>query len=354
ATLSSFWNRSDEVYELERRAIFSKVWLLVCHRIRLPNTGDYVSFEIAGFPFFLVKDREGKINAFHNVCRHRAFPIVTKESGNVPILGCRYHGWSYSHKGNLIKAPKFDEVPNFDKKTQSLFPIHVHVNEHGFVFVNFDSSPDPVSYEEHFKGIETQWVSFDETQFRYLWSWTLDGDFHWSTFMDGYQECYHCRVAHPGFAETLELETYTVSPGSNFAAHQVKSKEGPGKDITPSFTFVFPIGGITITSGIFYNIRCVPVGAHKTRLEFDIYGHKDVPEADIREAYKLFEQVQREDWDLCTKTQKNLNVGIYDRGFLHPQRESGVLFYQALIRDMATRHFEQEAEQGEKIFPAHP
>ncbi|KZT36529.1 ISP domain-containing protein [Sistotremastrum suecicum HHB10207 ss-3] len=363
SSLSSFWNRSEEVYELERRAIFSKVWLLVCHKARLQNIGDYASFEIAGFPFFLVKDKEGNINAFHNVCRHRAFPIVTKESGNAPILGCRYHGWSYSHSGSLIKAPKFDEVPAFDKSTQSLFPIHVHVNEHGFVFVNFDAAETPISYEEHFRGIETQWISFNESEYNYLWSWSLEGDFHWSTFMDGYQECYHCRVAHPGFAQTLELETYTVSPGSNFASHQVQQKgsaepkeDGAEKTGTesPSFTFVFPNGGVTITSGIWYMMRCVPVGAHKTRLEYDVYGRKDVPEERIREAYKFFEQVEREDWDLCQKTQKNLNVGIYDRGFLHPQRENGVLYYQSLIRDMVMEHFEAELEKGEKIFPAHP
>ena len=47
-------------------------------------------------------------------------------------------------------------------------------------------------------------------------------------------------------------------------------------------------------------------------------------------------------------------MGIYDRGFLHPKRENGVLYYQNLVRQMAVAHFEKEVEVGEKIFPAYP
>ena len=43
---------------------------------RFTKTGEYVRFTVAGYNFFVIKDREGQINAFHNVCRHRAFPII--------------------------------------------------------------------------------------------------------------------------------------------------------------------------------------------------------------------------------------------------------------------------------------
>ena len=76
----SSWYRSPEMYELERRAIFSRKWLLTSHTLRFSKTGDWLRYDIAGFSFILVRDKEGAVNAFHNVCRHRAFPVVTEDA----------------------------------------------------------------------------------------------------------------------------------------------------------------------------------------------------------------------------------------------------------------------------------
>ena len=93
--LPSLWYRSPALYELERRAIFSKQWLLTTHKNRLQKAGDYLRYDIAGFPFFLIKGRDGEIRGFHNVCRHRAYPVIRPEvedSGTKSILACYYHG----------------------------------------------------------------------------------------------------------------------------------------------------------------------------------------------------------------------------------------------------------------------
>jgi phenylpropionate dioxygenase-like ring-hydroxylating dioxygenase large terminal subunit len=58
------------------------------------------------------------------------------------VLGCRYHGWSYNTKGQLTKAPEFDNVPGFKKEENSLYQIWVRTDPHGFVFVNFDAKWD--------------------------------------------------------------------------------------------------------------------------------------------------------------------------------------------------------------------
>lgn len=90
--LPASWYRSTAMFELERRAIFSKKWILVSHQQRIPNVGDYVRFTEAGFPFFLVRDKNDLVQAHHNVCRHRAYPIVEQDSGKASILACKYHG----------------------------------------------------------------------------------------------------------------------------------------------------------------------------------------------------------------------------------------------------------------------
>lgn len=93
-TLPASWYSVREIYELERRAIFSRQWLLVTHELRLQKPGSYAKFTIAGYPFFIIKDRQGELNAFLNVCRHRAFPVVLQDEGTANILACKYHGKS--------------------------------------------------------------------------------------------------------------------------------------------------------------------------------------------------------------------------------------------------------------------
>lgn len=89
--LPASWYTSPDMFDLERRAIFSRKWILITHRQRLANVGDYVQTTVADYPIIVVKDRQGQIRAHHNVCRHRAYPLVEQKDGNVSILACKYH-----------------------------------------------------------------------------------------------------------------------------------------------------------------------------------------------------------------------------------------------------------------------
>jgi phenylpropionate dioxygenase-like ring-hydroxylating dioxygenase large terminal subunit len=158
--LPASWYRAEGLYELERRAIFSRDWMLLTHILRFDKIGDFQEFDIAGYSFFLIKDREGKINGFHNVCRHRAFPVVQAKSGNAKILSCKYHGWAYGLNGKLAKAPRFDTVEGFDKSEQSLLPVNVHVDKFGFVWANLQAGEPDISWEKSNEGVDEEMVSF--------------------------------------------------------------------------------------------------------------------------------------------------------------------------------------------------
>lgn len=95
STIPDTFYHANHIYELERRAIFARKWILMCHKARLPKVGDYVQYEFAGYNIVLVKEKSGAIGSFHNICRHRAFPVVRETAGNARIFTCKYHGWSY-------------------------------------------------------------------------------------------------------------------------------------------------------------------------------------------------------------------------------------------------------------------
>ncbi|EJD06367.1 ISP domain-containing protein [Fomitiporia mediterranea MF3/22] len=306
-TLPARWMRDEGIFQLEKRAIFSKSWLLASHTSRFTKPGDYISGSYV-FDYFIILDRDGNFQAFHNVCRHRAFPVVTKPLGSTLVVGCRYHGWSYNARGDLVKAPKFDTVPGFDKKANGLFKVHTHVTQQGFIFINFDASPNPVAFDDYFGRLPYEWRNFDKNNYTYAYSWKIEGDYNWKTFMDGYQECYHCTVGHPGFAQTLDLNQYRVTPLQNAARHEVPIAKTRTDNSTP------PVR-VTVTDTMWYTMRTVPISATKTRMEYDVYRRKNVSYEELREFMKFYEQVEKEDYDLCVATQRGLNAGIYSHGF---------------------------------------
>ncbi|KAG7844548.1 hypothetical protein KL941_003924 [Ogataea angusta] len=386
-TLPASWWTSQKVFDYEKKAIFARSWLFVTHQQRFKKAGDYFSYSFMGWNFFLIKTKAGEIKAFHNVCRHRAYPVVRKQQGSSIVLGCKYHGWSYNTDGLLTKAPHFNEVEGFDPKANSLFEIRSHTTKEGLVFINFDNTDEYTPFEEFFAGLDQEMAEYDFDDYEYHMSYELDGEFNWKTLMDGYQECYHCPTAHPGLNSAFKMETYKVVPKGNYCRHYakivedeieeveeedpdtesswfgfgkkkhekkktVKTRQNPGGNFNGLWCYLFPTNGVNCYSPAFYSIRVLPIAPSRTILQYDIYTKKGLAEDKKKEFVDFLQQVEIEDFNLCVQTQKNLNQGIYSTGYLHPLKERGVLHYQGLVKDMVKKHFELEQKEGREINPA--
>ena len=242
--LPSVWYTSKEMYELERRAIFSRKWQLITHKVRLSQPGDWLKYDIAGFQFVLCRDRHGSINGFHNVCRHRAFPVVLADQGSSKIFSCKYHGWSYGLNGKLTKAPGYQDLEGFNKDINGLFPIHVHIDINGFIWVNLDGKQKPeVAWEDDFAGIDKQerykQFNFDDYKFDHLWQ--MDGNYNWKILADNYNECYHCANTHPDIPAIADLKSYSVSTKNGQIVHNAATTDEQRKNgLTVASTYYFP------------------------------------------------------------------------------------------------------------------
>ncbi|RMZ43337.1 hypothetical protein AFCA_009356 [Aspergillus flavus] len=356
--LPSSWYRSEALYALERRAIFSKKWMVVTHRTRFTKTGDYVQLNVAGYGYFIIKDRTGTIRAFHNVCRHRAYPVIQSEgeSGTANIISCKYHGWSYGLDGKLAKAPRYQDVEGFEKEKMGLYPIHVHIDHLGFVWVNLEAGDRPsVSWEEDFEGVDQQprLQGFDLSQYHFDHTWSMMGDYNWKTLADNYNECYHCPTGHPGVNAISDLSKYYVETKAGHIQHfNADKQDTPGLGIFS--TFYFPNASITVSPSFWYMMRCLPVSATQTRMEYDVYRHNNASNEDFTYIDEFFKQVLREDKDLCNAAQKNLNAGVFVNGELHPRAEKGPLYFQKTVRELVFDHRKREEEAGKDIWPAVP
>jgi phenylpropionate dioxygenase-like ring-hydroxylating dioxygenase large terminal subunit len=371
ASLHSRIYYSPEIYDLERRAVFSQRWILISHKARYREPGDFVQYEMAGFNFVMVRNRNLNIVAFHNICRHRAFPLVQDPSGRARIFSCKYHGWSYDLNGDLTKAPRFSNgsVDQFDSSSIKLFPIHVHVDRNGFAYINMDSrDPPEFSWESQYGQIDQQEVllnsGIDWEKVEYEFTWTKEGNFNWKLMQDNYNECYHCLTAHPDVARTTSLDTYYVVPGSpgSYISHFSEPKSSAITSFDEvrfagrSATHVFPASHFSPNpgTGFMHLMRTIPTGPTTTRQEYDVYKLNTPnasPEAHQR-MIDFYKKVTQEDIDLCVEVQKNMQRRVFASGPLHPFHEEGVIAFQETLKGILSDHLNREEALGKQILPA--
>lgn len=245
------WYTAPEMYQLERRAIFSKRWMFITHKSRLQQSGDFLRFNVANFDFILIVDRQNKINAFHNVCRHRAYQVVEEDEGRKNILSCKYHGWSYGLNGRLAKAPAYDQLDRFDKDKNSLLPIHTHVDKKGFVWINMDSKAVPeISWEDQFHEVDEQkrFSKFDFDNYELDHSYSMEGEYNWKILSENFNECYHCKTTHPDVPNFLTIDSHDcVGKDGHIQHDQAPSPEQVAKGFDVNSTYYFPNSSMSVS-----------------------------------------------------------------------------------------------------------
>ncbi|KAF5644095.1 cytochrome P450 monooxygenase oxidoreductase [Fusarium sp. NRRL 52700] len=338
--LPASWYRSPAMYELERRAIFSKKWIVVSHKARFTQT---------------VKARSEPIITSVGI-GHILWWSKMQEESTSYLASIMLQGWSYGLDGKLAKAPKYQEVPGFDKSTNNLYPIHVHVDKLGFIWINMDASTTPaIAWEDDFVDVDTQprLQPFDMEAYYFDHQWEMVGDYNWKTLADNYNECYHCPTGHPALNALTDLSKYWVETTGGHIQHFNVDK--PDKDGMGIYsTFHYPNASITISPTFFYIMRCIPISASRTKMEYEVYRANTASDEDFNEISDCFKQILKEDKDLCNAAQKNLNAGIFVNGELHSRVEKGPLFFQETTRKLVMDHRKQEEHDGHEIWPAAP
>jgi len=182
-------------YDLEQEHIFRRSWLFAAHIDEVPEPGSFRLWENAGQPVVIVHADSGEINAFYNTCSHRGAPVVTEPSGKRKLLTCRYHGWSYTHDGELvaIRDPE-DFGKSFDFKCRGLRSIRCE-RFGNLIFVNFDDNAPTLL--EWLGPIAQEWEEFQFDKCRLSARHTWELNCNWKIAMEANTEVYHVKSIHP-------------------------------------------------------------------------------------------------------------------------------------------------------------
>ena len=124
-----------------------KNWVCIGFVHDLNATGDVVPITVAGRPLLMVRNAQGEIGVFHNICRHRCLTLVDEPKNVGKLIRCPYHAWAYDLDGQLRAAPHFGginqhETKGFDRKENGLVPVRSHVWR-DWIFVNLDGEAAP-------------------------------------------------------------------------------------------------------------------------------------------------------------------------------------------------------------------
>ncbi|MCX4187738.1 aromatic ring-hydroxylating oxygenase subunit alpha [Methylophaga sp. OBS4] len=192
-TLEAPFYRSQEIFDLDIAAIFSRHWIYVAVEPDIPEPGDYVRVEVGHNSIIIVRDDDMAIQAFHNVCRHRGSQLCDDFKGSVGNLVCPYHQWTYDLSGKLIYNEHMGET--FDQSQHNLKPVHVR-SVAGLIFICLADEP-PGDFEEMRAAMEPYITPHRLTDCKVVWQEEVIEEGNWKLTMENNRECYHCMANHP-------------------------------------------------------------------------------------------------------------------------------------------------------------
>jgi choline monooxygenase len=324
ATADSVLYRDPAVYVRERIAVFARSWLYLGLAADLAVAGDFIAETLAGYPVVAVRDEAGGLRAFHNVCRHRAGPLVGEAAGRCEgEFVCRYHGWRYALDGRLKSATGFGGAEGFDPREFGLFAMRVEVWR-DLVFINLDTEAAPLMQTlaplEALMGERR----FPSAVLRRSHDLACD----WKVYVENYLEGYHVGMVHPGLAAELDTGAYAVRMDGAVAIHEAPSASGATEGV---WAWVWPNLALNLYRGVLIIEHMRPTGPGRMRIDYT-YLH-DEGDPQLAAAVATSERNTAEDKWICERVQENLDAGIYSAGALSPRHENAVAWFQARVAE---------------------
>lgn len=374
--LPASWYRDPAHFDQELQNIFARNWVYLCRAESVPDPRDYRTFYVAGQPILVVRDRQHRLQAFHNTCRHRGSILCPEPDGklNKYLITCPYHQWVYDLTGKLRGTGPMRDVAGFDKEDYPLHPVAL-AEWGGFVFVNLDPdfnpglNPDPNLGAADFHalyGAETAYVdNWPLADLRVGHTYTNVLKCNWKVFWENYNECLHCPNIHPELSQLVPIygraimarrddpnwkdhaeDTAPIRSGGLRDGAVSWSMDGSAQGRLPGLTDDDAAVGqryVTIMPSVFIahhtdyvrSVKITPLTAQTMELSVDWLFHPDMmgdPSFDMATIVEFGKLVLDQDGAASELNQAGMMSQRFERGVLM-QEEYEVFLFQEWVRE---------------------
>jgi phenylpropionate dioxygenase-like ring-hydroxylating dioxygenase large terminal subunit len=354
-TLAGRYYTSAEVLADEGERLFARNWICVGRGEHIAAPGEYMLATIAGESILIVRDRAGVVRAFYNVCRHRGTRLCAAERGRLgETIQCPYHAWTYRLDGRLTGAPHMAGTPGFDMSDYPLHPVALAGWE-GFLFVNLSPAPQP--FEKVFAPVAGRFARYNLPVLRTVRRIEYDVKANWKLVMQNYSECLHCPTIHPELSTKLPytsgandlvegafLGGYMQIKAPNESATMsgrscaIPLGDLAGDDRARAYYYtLFPTMMLSLHPdyAVFYTVW--PVSATASRVVCDWMVHPDAPQQpgyNIADAEEFWDRTNRQDWDICARSQLGVSSRVYAPGPYSPRESIPAAWDREYLRVM--------------------
>lgn len=264
--------------ELER--IFARDWICVGRAEALKKPGDYLTYDLAGQPIIVLRDKDGAIRAMSNVCLHRMSTLLTG-SGRRKVIVCPYHAWTYELDGTLRGASYMDKNDCFHREDMRLPQIRSELWL-GWIFITLNPDAEPVA--ARLAGLAQDVAPFDMESYTELFRETHVWDTNWKVLAENFMESYHLPACHaatiggvssiadadmPEGAPAYNIHFITKDPSFTLSvAHKTNTTLTGEWRLKTAVFAIYPSLMITLTPGYFWYLSLHPIGPGRVHITF--------------------------------------------------------------------------------------
>ena len=180
-------------WQLEVELIFKRLPLALAFSSELRENHAYRALEVCGVPVLLVRNGQGKMRAFVNMCSHRGSQLVGEGRGQARRFMCPYHAWTYDSDGALVAILDADEFGEVDRSCLGLTPLPVSERA-GMIFVVL-SPGEAFDFDTALCGYDEILEHLGLADAHVVGHQSVEGP-NWKIAYDGYLDFYHLPILH--------------------------------------------------------------------------------------------------------------------------------------------------------------
>jgi Rieske 2Fe-2S family protein len=352
-TLPAAWYSEPGHHAVELDRVFRSGWVCVGVTEELPAPGAWRAIRVGGVPVLIVRDRDGDVRAFLNVCRHRAAPLCDDlEGGDGPLIRCPYHAWLYRLDGSLARASGVGEPDGFDLAEHSLAPVGI-TTWRRMVFVDVSAEAGDLTLGPLAAAID----AFPLEELEPAAVERHERPFNWKVLLENYSENYHTPFVHPEIDTTATEDYPMVSDGAVLYAwdrplrpadeaqrimHDLLPGEPGWERLAGAATSrPYDVGNyLTVWPNLMMNVFpdaalvmwMEPVSVNVTVVERRLYLRAGIPDDVAKRIVDTHRLVHQQDVDICASVQRSHDAGLDANGRLATFEERGVFFVHQHVR----------------------